>query len=109
MRVLKHVLVLTHHSTNAEGREVIISRRAGEAVLRGAPVFMPGVIAATAGIVEGVRSTWRDPRIEPRTFVYSWPASQSMCDSFQRLSVCLAPLLKTSSVNPNNLGAVSAC
>ena len=38
----------------AEGREVIISRKAGEAVLRGAPVFVPGVLAATAGIAEGV-------------------------------------------------------
>lgn len=38
----------------AGGREVVISRKAGEAVLRGAPVFVPGVLAATAGIAEGL-------------------------------------------------------
>lgn len=38
----------------AGGREVVISRKAGEAVLRGAPVFVPGVLAATAGIAEGI-------------------------------------------------------
>ena len=40
----------------AGGREVVISRKAGEAVLRGAPVFVPGVLAATAGIAEGTES-----------------------------------------------------
>ncbi|GBF91388.1 hypothetical protein Rsub_04128 [Raphidocelis subcapitata] len=35
------------------GREVLISRRAGEAVLRGAQLFVPGVLAATAGLEAG--------------------------------------------------------
>ncbi|GLI66565.1 hypothetical protein VaNZ11_010453 [Volvox africanus] len=37
----------------AGGREVIISRKAGEAVLRGAPVFAPGVLAVSAGVARG--------------------------------------------------------
>ena len=48
--------MLRLYARRAEGREVIISRRAGEAVLRGAPVFVPGVLAATAGIAEGARA-----------------------------------------------------
>ncbi len=35
------------------GREVVISRRAGEAVLRGAPVFVPGVLAVSSGVARG--------------------------------------------------------
>ena len=35
------------------GRELLISRRAAEAVLRGAEVFVPGVIAVTAGCEAG--------------------------------------------------------
>ena len=30
-----------------------MSRKAGEAVLRGAPVFIPGVLSASAAIVRG--------------------------------------------------------
>jgi len=37
----------------AEGREVILSRRAGEAVLRGAHAFVPGVLACSAGVAAG--------------------------------------------------------
>ena len=33
----------------AEGREVIIGRKAGEAVMRGAHVFVPGTLAVSAG------------------------------------------------------------
>jgi predicted ribosome-associated RNA-binding protein Tma20 len=32
---------------------VVISRKAGEAVLRGAQVFVPGVLAVTAGLAAG--------------------------------------------------------
>ncbi len=39
----------------AGGREVVVSRKAGEAVLRGAPVFIPGVLSASATIVAGDR------------------------------------------------------
>eukprot|EP00879_Flechtneria_rotunda_P021512 GHRR01022673.1.p1 GENE.GHRR01022673.1~~GHRR01022673.1.p1 ORF type:complete len:169 (+),score=50.91 GHRR01022673.1:526-1032(+) len=35
--------------------EVVISRRAGEAVLRGAQVFVPGVLACSAGLAAGDR------------------------------------------------------
>lgn len=34
-------------------KEVIISRKAGEAVLRGAQVFVPGVLACSAGLSAG--------------------------------------------------------
>ncbi|KFM22695.1 Putative methyltransferase NSUN6 [Auxenochlorella protothecoides] len=37
----------------AEGREVVIVRKAGEAVLRGADVFVPGVLATTPGLCPG--------------------------------------------------------
>lgn len=37
----------------AEGREVVISRKAGEAVLRGAQVFIPGVLAAPSRLTAG--------------------------------------------------------
>ena len=35
------------------GKEVVVSRKCGEAVLRGAPVYVPGVIAASPGIEKG--------------------------------------------------------
>lgn len=35
------------------GKEVVISRKAGEAVLRGAPVYAPGVLACSAGVSAG--------------------------------------------------------
>jgi predicted ribosome-associated RNA-binding protein Tma20 len=38
---------------NAGCREVVVSRKAGEAVLRGAPVFIPGVLAASPHIAAG--------------------------------------------------------
>ena len=41
------------HSLCAGGREVVVSRKAGEAVLRGAPVFIPGVLSASAEILAG--------------------------------------------------------
>ncbi|KAJ9529865.1 hypothetical protein QJQ45_022265, partial [Haematococcus lacustris] len=34
----------------AAGRELVISRKAAESVLRGAPVFVPGVLACSAGL-----------------------------------------------------------
>lgn len=37
----------------AGGREVVVSRRAAEAVLRGAPVYAPGVLAASGGVGRG--------------------------------------------------------
>lgn len=37
----------------AEGRQVVINRYAGEAVLRGANVYCPGLLAASAGLAEG--------------------------------------------------------
>lgn len=35
------------------GKEVVVSRKAGEAILRGAPVYAPGVLACSSGINEG--------------------------------------------------------
>ena len=40
-------------ATDTGGREVVVSRKAGEAVLRGAPVFVPGVLSASPDIVAG--------------------------------------------------------
>ena len=37
----------------AGGREVVVSRKAGEAVLRGAPIFVPGVLATSPNISAG--------------------------------------------------------
>jgi predicted ribosome-associated RNA-binding protein Tma20 len=37
----------------AEGREVVVNRLAGEAVLKGAHVFSPGLLAASAGLAAG--------------------------------------------------------
>jgi hypothetical protein len=37
----------------AGGREVVVSRKAGEAVLRGAQPYVPGCIAASAGLEAG--------------------------------------------------------
>lgn len=37
----------------AEGKEVMVGRKCGESVLRGAHVFAPGVLACTAGIQAG--------------------------------------------------------
>ncbi|KAG2427328.1 hypothetical protein HXX76_012523 [Chlamydomonas incerta] len=37
----------------AGGREVVVSRKAAEAVLRGAPVYAPGVLAASGGVGRG--------------------------------------------------------
>lgn len=34
-------------------KEVVVTRKAGEAVLRGAPVFAPGVLAMSKHLVEG--------------------------------------------------------
>lgn len=35
------------------GKEVIVSRKCGEAVLRGAPIYVPGVLACSPGIERG--------------------------------------------------------
>lgn len=35
------------------GKEVVVSRKAGEAVLRGAQPYVPGCIAASAGLEAG--------------------------------------------------------
>jgi len=35
------------------GREVVVNRLAGEAVLQGAHVFAPGLLAASPGLTEG--------------------------------------------------------
>lgn len=43
----------TPFACNAGGKEVVISRKAGEAVLRGAPIYAPGVIACSSGVEEG--------------------------------------------------------
>lgn len=37
----------------AGGREVVVNRLAGEAVLQGAHVYAPGLLAATSGLAEG--------------------------------------------------------
>ena len=45
-----------HHGINydaAQGLEVIVGRRAGESMLRGAECYAPGVLACTTGIVAG--------------------------------------------------------
>ncbi|GFR42950.1 hypothetical protein Agub_g3839, partial [Astrephomene gubernaculifera] len=34
-------------------KEVVVSRKAGEAVLRGAPVYAPGVLAVSSGVARG--------------------------------------------------------
>ena len=34
-------------------KEVVVTRKAGEAVLRGAEVYVPGVLAVTQGVVAG--------------------------------------------------------
>lgn len=39
----------------ADGKEVVISRKAGEAVLRGADVFVPGVLACSPHMSKGDR------------------------------------------------------
>jgi hypothetical protein len=54
-RLRKPHLCLPPPSTAAlaGGREVIVGRRAAESVLRGAHVFVPGVLAATAGLEAG--------------------------------------------------------
>ncbi len=53
--VLLHVLHVNTvpflTATCAEGREVIIGRKAGEAVMRGAHVFVPGTLAVSAGVL----------------------------------------------------------
>ena len=49
MDLLKPGVVPVH----AGGREIVVSRKAGEAVLRGAPVFVPGVLAASPSIAAG--------------------------------------------------------
>jgi predicted ribosome-associated RNA-binding protein Tma20 len=41
------------HHTCAGGKEVVISRKAGEAVLRGAPIYVPGVLACSSGVEAG--------------------------------------------------------
>ncbi|KAL0050398.1 hypothetical protein WJX82_010533 [Trebouxia sp. C0006] len=41
------------HYENTAGQEVVISRRAAEAVLRGAHVFVPGVMACSQNLHEG--------------------------------------------------------
>lgn len=38
---------------NAGLKDVVVTRKAGEAVLRGAPVFAPGVLAMSKHLVEG--------------------------------------------------------
>lgn len=40
-------------SLNTGGREVVVSHKAGEAVLRGALPYMPGCLAASAGLEAG--------------------------------------------------------
>lgn len=35
------------------GKEVVVSRKAGEAMLRGAPVYAPGVLACSSGVSRG--------------------------------------------------------
>ncbi|GAX74807.1 hypothetical protein CEUSTIGMA_g2254.t1 [Chlamydomonas eustigma] len=35
------------------GKEVVVSRKCGEAVLRGAPVYIPGVLACSPGVEKG--------------------------------------------------------
>lgn len=37
----------------AGAKEVIVSRKTGEAVLRGAPVYAPGVLACSSGVSRG--------------------------------------------------------
>ncbi len=32
---------------------MVISRKAGEAVLRGAPLYVPGIIACSSGVMKG--------------------------------------------------------
>ncbi len=44
---------LTPPPAKKGGRELVISRRAGEAVLRGAEVFVPGVLAVSGGVEAG--------------------------------------------------------
>jgi hypothetical protein len=39
-----------HTHTHAGGKEVVISRKTGEAVLRGAPVYAPGMLACSSGV-----------------------------------------------------------
>ena len=35
------------------GKEVVVSRKCGEAVLRGAPIYVPGVLACSPGVERG--------------------------------------------------------
>lgn len=39
--------------SDAGGKEVVVSRKAGEAVLRGAQPYVPGCVAASAGLEAG--------------------------------------------------------
>lgn len=46
--------VVSHCAALAAGAfEVVIDRQAGEAVLKGADVFAPGLLACSAGVQEG--------------------------------------------------------
>ena len=44
------------HAVNysaAEGRELVLGRKAGEAVMRGAHIYLPGILACTPGLARG--------------------------------------------------------
>ncbi|KAJ9529721.1 hypothetical protein QJQ45_014495 [Haematococcus lacustris] len=45
-----HMFAGQHAGLQCRSRELVISRKAAESVLRGAPVFVPGVLACSAGL-----------------------------------------------------------
>ena len=53
MDTIKQNISCCASSQHTGGKEVLISRKTAEAVLRGAPIYVPGIIACSPGVCKG--------------------------------------------------------